>query len=751
LRQQGAFFNKLIGRTYMTSATFSKLLVGGISLHMLLSAAAPPPISFFARRDTVILGSGRTRQTDPSALAIADFNGDGLPDVAVISSADNQAIVFLSQGNGSFKAGKAINAGPAPGAIVAGDFNGDGHMDMAIVSAEGTGIFLGKGDGTFKPVANIRNAFGNAIAVADFNGDGKLDLVVGDNQFGTLDLLLGNGDGTFQPMTVLPAAGNPVALAVADLNGDGSPDLVVATGANDQIVTLLNNGKGTFSNPQAVSVAGAIALAIGDFNGDGKPDVACATLVGGTAAVVLLLGEGNGQLGAPTKIVSEGNPTGVAIVAAGDFNGDGHLDLVASLNQLSGNYTLMLEGNGDGTFQKPAKYSMGSPQAFGVADFNGDGRVDIVTANGSINTSLLSVLLGEGNGEFQTAPQTALTAFAGNVSPVGVASADLNGDGLTDFVAAESSGAQVLLAAGGNQFTAGQFIGTAPTFIALADVNGDGRPDLIMTTSTNNVAIFLGNGDGTFQPALNSNAGAGQFGVAVGDFNGDGKPDLALIINSQSLGVMLGDGNGNFAAPVKLFTLGTEPDSIAVGDFNKDGKLDVVVSNYGDAAAGPASISVFPGNGDGTFAAPTNLALPGTADPWEVAIADLNGDGNLDIVSSNNNESYISIYLGNGDGTFKPPSNNFSAFAPLDLVIADVNGDGIPDIAFLSQGEYDLGVLAGKGDGTFAPAVFFGGGSFPEGIGVGTLAQGEKPGLLLLNDGFLEAPAGYTVLRNTSK
>jgi hypothetical protein len=731
--------------------TLSKLLVGGISLHMLLSAAAPPPISFFGRRDTVTVGSGSSRQLIPSALAIADFNGDGLPDVAVVSAADNQVIVFLSQGNGSFRAGKAINAGPAPGALAVGDFNGDGFMDMAVISAEGTGILLGKGNGTFKPVANIRDAFGNAIAVADFNGDGKLDLVVGDNQFGTLDLLRGNGDGTFQPMTPLPAAGNPVALAVADLNGDGSPDLVVATGANDQIVTLLNNGNGTFSNPHAVSMAGATALAIGDFNGDGKLDVACATLVNGAAALFLLPGEGNGQLGAPTKIVSEGSPTGVAAVAAGDFNGDGHPDLVASLNQLSGNYTLVLDGNGDGTFRKPVKYSMGSPQVFGVADFNGDGKLDIITANQYVDISLLSVLLGEGNGKFQAAPQTALTAFAGNVSPAGVGSADLNGDGLTDFVAAESSGVQVLLAAGGNQFNAGQFIGTAPTAIALADVNGDGRPDLVMTTRTNNVEVFLGNGDGTFQPALSSGAGAGQFGVAVGDFNGDGKPDLALIVNSQSLGVMLGDGNGNFAAPVKLFALGTEPDSIAVGDFNKDGKLDAVVSNYGDAAVGPATISVFLGNGDGTFAAPSNLPLPGTADPWEVAVADLNGDGNLDIVSSNNNESYISIYLGNGDGTFKAPTRNFSAFAPLDLVIADLNGDGIPDIAFLSQGEYDVGVLAGKGDGTFAPAVFFGGGSFPEGIGVGTLALGEKPGLLLLNDGFLEAPAGYTVLRNTSK
>jgi len=118
--------------------------------------------------------------------------------------------------------------------------------------------------------------------------------------------------------------------------------------------------------------------------------------------------------------------------------------------------------------------------------------------------------------------------------------------------------------------------------------------------------------------------------------------------------------------------------------------------------------------------------LPGNAGPWQVQVADLNLDGNLDIVSSNNNESYISIYLG--------------------------NGDGIPDIAFMSFGERDAGVMAGKGDGTFAPPEFFGANVFPLSIAGGTLAQGAKPGLVLVNDGFLGTPAiAYTVLRNTSK
>jgi len=319
----------------------------------------------------------------------------------------------------------------------------------------------------------------DSAAVGDFNGDGKLDLAVANEGSNNVSILLGKCDGTFQAAVDYGAGSNPSSVAVGDFRDDGKLDLVVANDGSDNVSILLGNGDGTFQ--------AAVNYGVGS---------------------------------APTS------------VAVGDFNGDGKLDL-AVVNELSNNFSILL-GNGDGTFQAAVNYGAGlSLFSVAVGDFNGDGKLDLAVASGG--SDYVSVLLGNGDGTFKTAVQ-----YVAGLEPISVAVADFNGDGKLDLAVAnyESNNVSILLGKGDGTFQAAvdYGIGTenypaTPGSVAVGDFNGDGKLDLVVggveSDNVSVVSVLLGNGDGTFQAAVNYGAGAGQTSVAVGDFNGDGRLDLA--------------------------------------------------------------------------------------------------------------------------------------------------------------------------------------------------------------------------------
>jgi len=231
----------------------------------------------FQPQQTYAVGSGASRSF---ALAIGDFNGDGIQDLVVPNYSDETVSVLLGNGDGTFQPQQTLAIGFAPGNVAVGDFNRDGKADMAIAHQpwdyEVT-VLLGNGDGTFQPPQTY--ATGSQpyeLVVGDFNGDGIADLgmVAGTDSAGKVCVMLGNGDGTFQPPQISAAGVWPDGLAIADFNGDGKLDLAVAD-ENYEVLVLLGNGDGTFQSPQTYAIAGlAIAVAKGDFNGDGKPDIA---------------------------------------------------------------------------------------------------------------------------------------------------------------------------------------------------------------------------------------------------------------------------------------------------------------------------------------------------------------------------------------------------------------------------------------------------------------------------------------------
>ena len=545
-------------------------------------------------------------------VTLADFDGNGTPDIAVAVPLDNAVSILLGRGNGTFHTYVEYATPEEPSAVAAADFNRDGYLDLAVTaaSANTVSILLGNGNGTFqRHVDYPTGPYPAFVGVADFNGDGKLDLAVADANctyspcgFGSISILLGVGDGTFQPHVDYGTGTNP-SFTITDVNRDGRLDLVIAhqtcieyTPCGPGVVSvLLGNGDGTFPTTVPIAIGGDPgSAAAADFNGDGKLDLAIVNATSGLVSI--LLGNGNGTFQTPMSYSAGSNPGAITV---GDFNNDGKLDLAVTT---SANAVAILLGNGDGTFQAPQTSAAGQLPSFIVTgDFNRDGNLDLAVVNNAIYGEGFSVLLGNGNGTFQ-APVNYTAPFAG-----GLVVGDFNGDGILDVVASTgvaSPGSIFLFLGTGN----GQFAApvTVPADyggpITKGDFNGDGHLDLAVTDDCNcaQLEVLLGNGDGTFQPPLTYATGTGPGSIVVGEFTGNRKLDLATAnILDGTVSIIPGNGDGTFRTHLD-YSIGYSPYLILPGDFNGDGTSDLlawtVMDNNLAALFSQSTIAIFPGS-----------------------------------------------------------------------------------------------------------------------------------------------------------
>jgi len=269
----------------------------------------------------------------PSAVVVADFNGDGKLDLAVTNENDNTVSVLLTKPDGSFAPKVDYPVGNTPLQLVSADFNGDGKIDLAVVNSKDNtiSILLGVGDGTFgKQVTYPTGTLPVAITAADFNGDKHIDLAIANQTDGTVSVLFGNGDGSFISQTSAVVAGaTPFSITSADMNGDAKPDLLLLSGTiskNATLYLLTNKGNGTFNSGSSLLTDAMGGMAVGDINHDGNQDIA--VTLSTSNSVSILLGNGTGSFQTHSLDVTSSLGAPPQTIVMGDFNQDGNLDLV---------------------------------------------------------------------------------------------------------------------------------------------------------------------------------------------------------------------------------------------------------------------------------------------------------------------------------------------------------------------------------------------------------------------------------------
>ena len=633
-----------------------------------------------------------------------------------------------------------------------GDIDGDGDLDVVaslqMFSGPGISILRSNGDGTFAAEVVYQLNFGDEmgeVVLADFDLDGDLDAlatVPGNAGTGSgIAVWRNNGDGTYTPPIHFATGDGPIGLVVGDFTGDGFPDVVTAdfgyiAGLNDTISLLRHNGmtggQAGFLNPTLTHVGdNSRRLAAADIDADGDLDLVVGrALVAGDSGINVLTNDGSGNFAVGTSFQSvPGVSRSSAAVVLADVDNDGDFDLISGAGDFSGSLSIgkiaIRLNDGAGSFGAPAVYDLVlrtfTPHSINVGDLNGDGRLDVIASTPSGRQfDGWNVLMSSTSGGYQPAQ-----FFTAAKQTFDLAALDADGDGDLDIVtvANDSSVATVHENQGGGEF----FVPARWPLDALhrdmdfGDIDNDGDLDLV-TAAAAGIYYMRNNADGTFAPVIRYVPPLGVGEVKLRDMNNDGFLDLLMSSHPNNppyhFAVSLNNGDGTFAPGVITFVGACQGGQIDAFDLDNDGDLDVVLTEPGGCpGGGQVHIFIARNNGNGTsFTLMTPLS--GFGLPWRIGGADLDHDGNIDLVSATS--LGVTVFPGNGDLTFAAHMV-VGAGGVFDFVLADLNLDGNEDICLLippdgSFGTGSVGTQLGRGDLTFEPRTTFPG---PTGLETG--------------------------------
>jgi hypothetical protein len=470
-------------------------------------------------------------------------------------------------------------------------------------------------------------------------------------------------------------------VLIINIDADSDRDICVAGLTSMYIIR--NNGNGTYTSLANVFMGSyAYDLSGGDWDDDGDYDLVWSTKYGGSVGVILNNGDGTFPVNGIIFYSTHGECDGIAVA---DFNNDNIDDIIAAN---TGDQTMSItNGNGDGTFGSRTLITGYGARHLTVDDFNNDTYPDVIGINYLFSD--LNISLGNGDGNFQ---DTYFTAADGGADDI--ISGDWNEDDNIDVATFGNNGIAIQLGDGTGQFASPVVYpagnpGGGTKMLTPGDFNNDNHLDIAgVFASQNQLAVLMGNGDGTFDAAIVIMVPDYPRHVIAGKLNNDDFDDIVTSGNSSNdISIVLSNGNDTFQSP-QLITMTGDPDGVDIFDANGDTFMDILVACSNDDL-----IRLFPGNGNGTFDAAMEIEVPASNNLTKIAHADINGDGEHDIVGSFYLTNRAGVFIGNGDGTFQPALGYAADEAPDDVMTRDFNGDGSEDIAILNTGTNNISVI----------------------------------------------------------
>jgi len=646
-------------------------------------------------------------------IVVADFTGDSIPDVVVSNTGTNwngsSVSLFPGNGNGTFGTKTNYSVGNGPVGVASGDFNLDGYMDLAVANNGGFGsgttvsILTNNMSGGFNAAVTIPGgAAPYKIAAGLIDSDSLPDIVVANEQE-IITLLHNTGSGfvnTTYIMQSMQINNLYASIQLADIDNDQDLDVFYSSFGTQQISLRRNLGNGTLDSAQMIVMdfwyGGASSFEVVDLNGDGFKDIVAAASSGSTGdGYRIVFNQGNGTFGTET-LGSAGQYT--FVILAGDADLDGDTDILTVDNY--SNELTVHPNNGTGQFPSPVLFSTGFPSISNkleAADIDNDGDLDIATSANSRTAINVPVAASINNGNGTFAPAINYSGFIGGV---GVKLRDINNDNYADLIFASGINSApydfyTALNNGNGTFTALQqwsMNSCGWNDLDVADMDNDGDLDVILTEwlgcpgvpfSGSRIFISYNQGGGNFSSPTIKVVNPFPGPIAICDFNEDGFLDIATG-QSTSVDISLNDGTGDLLAPAS-FQMSQSPFDILATDLNNDGHVDIASCNYG-SNPGDYNLTVRLGNGNGSF---QNVQLidaaysPDLANVSGITAADVDNDGDIDLIVSQNASNDMSIYLNDGNGVFSYDHRLCVYYGFSSPWFADFTGDGIKDLAGL--------------------------------------------------------------------